>query len=294
MLYGFGLIFYEIWSGSILPYYGAMFVVAAFLFTLATPWLVAIGVSAALAGAGIHWWVIERATDGHADDVAHQPADQLTAWAAVQRVRQRHAPAVPVAGVPVRRDDPRPACCACDSSTADPKRSPSGGCRRRSALGLTLFGVATLLSDALGGADATPLAAELASRHPFDRGLLYTASALGTALIAFTLIYTVANRFARSPIVQLLAHAGQMSLTLYVLHALVFNFIVNWQGWIRPAGLDLALTFAAGLLDRGDHRRLAVAPPLRHRPGGVAVPQARRREPRSRPIGSIRDRTRGH
>ncbi len=45
---------------------------------------------------------------------------------------------------------------------------------------------------------------------------------------------------------QLLAHAGQMSLTLYVLHALVFNFVVNWQGWIRPAGLDLALTFAAG------------------------------------------------
>jgi len=41
-----------------------MFVFAAFLFTLATPWLVAIGVSAALAGAGIHWWVIEHRMDG--------------------------------------------------------------------------------------------------------------------------------------------------------------------------------------------------------------------------------------
>ena len=57
VLYGFGLIYYELWSGSILPYYGAMFVIAAFLFTLATPWLVAIGVGAAVAGAGIHWWV---------------------------------------------------------------------------------------------------------------------------------------------------------------------------------------------------------------------------------------------
>ena len=64
VLYGFGLIFYEIWSGSILPYYGAMFVIAAFIFTLATPWLVAIGVSAAVAGAGIHWWVWERTADG--------------------------------------------------------------------------------------------------------------------------------------------------------------------------------------------------------------------------------------
>ena len=52
VLYGFGLIFYEIWSGSILPYYGAMFVIAAFLFTLATPWLVGIGVAAAVAGPG--------------------------------------------------------------------------------------------------------------------------------------------------------------------------------------------------------------------------------------------------
>jgi uncharacterized membrane protein YeiB len=114
------------------------------------------------------------------------------------------------------------------------------------AFGVTLFGLATLLSDALGGADAGPLAVQLASRHPFDRGLLYTASALGTALAVFALIYTIANRFARSAVVQLLAHAGQMSLTLYLLHALVFNFVVNWQGWIRPAGLDLALTFAAG------------------------------------------------
>ena len=64
VLYGFGLIFYEIWSGSILPYYGAMFVIGAFLFTLATPWLIAIGVSAAVAGAGIHWWVFEKALDG--------------------------------------------------------------------------------------------------------------------------------------------------------------------------------------------------------------------------------------
>jgi uncharacterized membrane protein YeiB len=132
--------------------------------------------------------------------------------------------------------------------------------------GLTLFGLATLLSDALGGEGATPLATELASRHPFDRGLLYTASALGTALVAFTLIYTLANRFAGAAVVQLLAHAGQMSLTLYVLHALVFNFVVNWQGWIRPAGLDLALTFAAGFwivaIAVGSlyHRRFGIGP----------------------------------
>ena len=108
VLYGFGLIFYEIWSGSILPYYGAMFVIAAFMFTLATPWLVAIGVSAALAGAGIHWWVCERTADGHLTRWLTNPPTELTTRPAVQRVRQRHTPVAAVAGFPVRRDDPRP------------------------------------------------------------------------------------------------------------------------------------------------------------------------------------------
>jgi uncharacterized protein len=241
-LYGFGLIFYEIWAGSILPYYGAMFVAAAFLFTLATPWLVAIGVSAALAGAGIHWWVIERTADGHAVNWLSNPPTSSPRGLLFNAFINGTHPLFPwlaflcagmILGRQLRVRPVRPEEAKAESWV------PAA-----LALGVTLFGVATLLSDALGGADDTPLAAQLASRHPFDRGLLYSASALGTALVAFALIYTVANRFARTQIVQLLAHAGQMSLTLYVLHALVFNFIVNWQGWVRPAGLDLALTFA--------------------------------------------------
>ena len=244
VLYGFGLIFYELWSGSILPYYGAMFVIAAFLFTLATPWLVAIGVGAAVAGAGIHWWVIERAADGQSTGWLTDPPTSSPRGLLFNVFVNGTHPLFPwlaflcagmILGRLLRRD----------SSTADPKK-PEWWVPGVFGFGLTLFGVATLLSDALGGSDASSIAATLASRHPFDRGLLYTASALGTALTAFAVIYTIANRFARSSIVQLLAHAGQMSLTLYVIHALVFNFVVNWQGWIRPAGLDLALTFAAG------------------------------------------------
>jgi uncharacterized membrane protein YeiB len=111
-------------------------------------------------------------------------------------------------------------------------------------LGAVLFVAATLLSDALR--DGRPLAEVLASNDPFERGLLYTASALGTALMAFTLVYVVADRFRRSLLVELLSHAGQMSLTLYVAHALVFNLIVDWYGWVEPGGLDVALTLAAG------------------------------------------------
>lgn len=233
LLYGFGLVFYDIWPGSILPYYGAMFFLAAFLFTLATPWLVAVGAGAAMAGAGIQWWTIERNADGHPTTWLHNPPAGSPRGLILDVFVNGTHPLFPwlaflCAGMILGR--------LLGASWWKPVVLASG---------LTLFGFATLLSDALGGADDGPLAVQLASRHPFDRGLLYTASALGTALAAFTIIYAVATLFARSPVTQLFAHAGQMSLTLYVLHALVFNYLVNWRGLIEPAGLDLALTFAA-------------------------------------------------
>ena len=85
----------------------------------------------------------------------------------------------------------------------------------------------------------------MASTDPFDRGLLYTASALGTALVAFAAISWLADRFTTAPPIELLRHAGAMSLTLYVAHGLVFNLVVDWLGWVRPTGLDTALMVAA-------------------------------------------------
>ena len=150
VLYGFGLIFYEIWSGSILPYYGAMFVIAAFLFTLATPWLVAIGVTAAVAGAGIHWWVIERNNRRPVDDMAHQSATSSPRGLLFNVFVNGTHPLFPwlaflCAGMILGR------LLRSDSSTADPKK-PERWTPAVLAFGLTLFGVATLLSDALGGA----------------------------------------------------------------------------------------------------------------------------------------------
>ena len=67
-----------------------------------------------------------------------------------------------------------------------------------------------------------------------------------------------------------------MSLTLYVIHTLVFNFVVRWHGWVRPTGLDTALDVRGDLLGVRHRRRVVVAPALRDRPGGVGVPQDRR------------------
>jgi uncharacterized protein len=256
LLYGFGLIFYEIWAGSILPYYGAMFIIAAAIFTLSTPLIIAIGVGAALAGAGIEWWGTERAMDGRTASWLYSPGSGSPRGLVFDMFVNGTHPLLPwlaflcagiVIGRALRTDWWQPVAIG---------------------IGFTLFGTATLLEGAFDG--RSQLAEKLSSTHPLDRGLLYTASALGTALIAFTVIYELATRFRSSPIVTLLAHAGQMSLTLYVIHALVFNFIVNWRGWgrgwVEPAGLDLALTFAAVFwiiaIAAGSlwHRRFGIGP----------------------------------
>ena len=92
----------------------------------------------------------------------------------------------------------------------------------------------------------TPFTDLVLSRHPFDRGLVYVASALGTSLVAFALISWLADR-ATGPaagVVEILRQAGQMTLTLYIAHILVFNLVVDWLGWVEPDGLRTALTFA--------------------------------------------------
>ncbi len=82
------------------------------------------------------------------------------------------------------------------------------------------------------------------SIDPLDRGVVYTASALGTALVAYAAVDWLADRFpvGTDP----LRRAGQMTLSLYIAHVLVFNLVVDWLGWIEPAGVEVALTFALG------------------------------------------------
>jgi uncharacterized membrane protein YeiB len=210
-----------------------MFVVAAFLFTLPTIALATVGVGAAVAGAAIERWSFVRRQDGAPPTWLYNPGSGSPRGLVLDMFVNGTHPLLPwlaflTAGMIVGR--------MLRTSWWKPVVIGAGA---------TLFGFATLLSDALTSGDRSTLTRHLASNDPFDRGLLYVASALGTALMAFGLICAVVDRFPGSPVVTVLRHAGQMTLTLYVLHVVVFNLLVDWWGWIEPAGLDLALTFAA-------------------------------------------------
>lgn len=234
VLYAFGVLFDQIWPGTILSYYGAMFFLAAFIFVLPSLAIAAVGVAAAAAGALIQWWAVEQRADGQSVNWLLNPGNNSPRGLLFDVFVNGTHPLLPwlaffcagiLIGRALRTEWWRPVALT---------------------VGATLFGFATLLSDSLTSADSSPTDRVLWSNDPFDRGILYTASNLGTALAAFTIVYTLAMWFPRSWLVRGLGHAGQMSLTVYIAHALVFNLLVDWLGWIEPSGLDLALTFALG------------------------------------------------
>lgn len=239
VLYALGLGFDLIWRGSILPYYGAMFAVAALLFTLRTRWLVLIGAGAALTAWALAWWILERRLGGHDVSWLTDPGpDSVRGLLFDVAVNGTH-PLLPwlaffCAGMVVAR--------LLDHRWMASTTALIG-------IGLVLVAVAgrNLAYDGPWTAADSNIPARIAvlfSTDPFDRSLLYTMSALGTALLAFALVTEVVRRVGRSAVIDVLARAGQVSLTVYVLHALVFNLLVDVWAWVPPDGVGTALVFA--------------------------------------------------
>ena len=229
-LYVLGKLLDVIWPGTIIVYYGAMFAVAALLFTLATRWIVSIGIAAVLAGWGINTWAFWQVEDGESVLWLYQPGLASIRRHALDVMVNGTHPLFPwlaflCAGMIVGRYLDRPEWRLWCGS-----------------IGLVLFAVATLVSNQ---AD-TQFTDQLLSRHPFDRGLVYVASALGTSLLAFAAISWAADRAqgAAAALIEPLRRAGQMTLTLYIAHILVFNVVVDWFDLVQPNGLFTALTFA--------------------------------------------------
>lgn len=233
LLYLAGLVFDIVWAGTILPFYGAMFLIAAVIVTWPGRWVLTLGAASAVAGAAIAWWRFEQQLDGHS-----------TAWLD----SGQRSPRALLLDVFVNGTHPLLPWLAFFTAGIVLGRLLGATWWRPVTLGLgpTLWVAATIVSDGVTASDAgSGVATLLASDDPFNRGLVYAASALGTALVAFAAITWVADRYAGRPAVDLLRVAGQMSLTLYVLHGLVFNLLVDWWGVVRPTGLETALTFAA-------------------------------------------------
>lgn len=241
LLYSLGLLIEWIWHGTILVYYGAFFMVAALLFTLRLRWLAVIGVGAALAGAGIALFRVVHALDGHdvswLDPAIDSPRNLLLRTF----VGYTH-PLLPwllffCAGIALGRFLPY----------ISGLRVPiiaTGLALFVGTYAINYFGLRAATDDFASTDRNAAIWRGVLSTGPFDRGLLYSFGALGSSLVAFAVISWIADRFPTAPPTTLLRHAGQMTLSLYVLHVITFNAFVHWWGWVTDTGLDTALVFA--------------------------------------------------
>jgi uncharacterized membrane protein YeiB len=111
---------------------------------------------------------------------------------------------------------------------------------------LAVAGIALVAATYLARAifDGSVLRTHMFDTDPPSRSLNYTLCALGSAVAGFCVIGWAANATRDHAVTKALAAAGRMSLSLYLLHAIVFNAVVNRWHLIRPAGLDVALLFS--------------------------------------------------
>jgi uncharacterized protein len=232
LLYCFGFFVEWFWSGTILFFYGAYFVVGALLFMLRIRWLVLIGLLAAIAAAAIQWWDFER--DGSTSWL-------LQGWYTQGPYRSPRRllfdtfvngthPLLPwlaflCAGMVIGRYLPLQASLR----------------RRLAVLGVAMVAYSYLVRFAFAD---TPLRIRLLATDPFSRSLNYTVCALGSAITAVCVIGWIAEATSTTRVTRALAAAGRTTLTIYMAHVLVFNAVVTRWHLIRPAGLDVALGFA--------------------------------------------------
>lgn len=239
LLYAFGFVLDWIWPGTILFFYGAFFLVAAFLFTLRTRWLVVVGSAAALAGAGIEWWVIDREVDGRSVGWLVDPGTLTT-----------RSPRGLLFDTFVNGTHPLfPWLAFLCAGMVLGRFVGSPGMRtwlpRLAAIGMATTAITYLLNHVLtSGRAGDTVWVTVWSTRPYDRGLLYTLGTLGSSLAAFSLVSIVAERWRESPPVRLLRAAGETTLSIYVAHVFVFRGLVDRAEMVGSTGLDTALVFA--------------------------------------------------
>ena len=232
LLYCFGFFFEWLWNGTVLFFYGAFFVVGALIFTLRTRWLIVIGGLAAIAAAGLQWWAFET---------EHSTSWLFGGWYSPGPYR---SPRRLVFDTFVNGTHPLLPWLAflCAGMVLGRFLPLSGEWRRvLGAAGVLLVAGTYLAKHVFGD---TPLRSVLFATDPFNRSLNYTLCALGSSIAAFCLIGWVAEVTRTSVVTRGFAAAGRTTLTLYILHALVFNALVSYWHLIKPAGLDVALVFA--------------------------------------------------
>ena len=236
LLYFLGYFVQWIWPGTILFYYGAYFIIAAAVFAWSTKRLIALGGASILIAAGLSWWRASQLLDGNLTNWL-SPSPNSPRNLLIRTFVDYTHPVFPwiaffIVGILLGRH-----------------------IHRLPEIRLRLMFVAILIMLATHAANFlfTPssqisdrdfVLAKLLSTQPLNRGMLFSLGTLATAVVALCLVSLVVERTSHLALTQLLARAGRMTLSVYLLHVIFFNLVVHQLHWVGGTGLDTALVLS--------------------------------------------------
>ena len=258
LLYFLGYFVQWIWPGTILFYYGAYFIIAAAVFAWSTKRLIVLGGASIIIAAGLSWWRASQLLDGN-NTRWLSPSPNSPRNLLIRTFVDYTHPVFPwivffVTGIMLGRH-----------------------IHHLSKIRLRLMFAAILLMLTTHAANFlfTPssqivnrdfLLAKLMSTQPLDRGMLFSLGTLATAVVALCLVSFIVERAPHLAFTQLLARAGRMTLSVYLLHVAFFNLVVHQLHWVGGTGLDTALVLslsfyvAALLLASGWNKHFGLGP----------------------------------
>lgn len=241
VLYAAGFALEWIWPGTIVFYYGAYFMLAAFLIHLSSRQLLALCVPIALVAAVIQGVRAERLVDGDftswLDPVS---ITSLTDLMVRTFVSYTH-PVFPwlaflCIGIVIGRN--------IDNFS---RYRP-----RFLILGVSLVTIAYVARDFMNHvaakADNAAFMLMVSSTDPKSAGVPYTVGTVGTTLICIVVISILCDRWSQAPAIAALARIGQTSLTFYMFHVFFYEIVVEIYEAVSATGLDTALVMSAGCI----------------------------------------------
>lgn len=233
LLFTLGSIFEWVWNGTILPYFGLYFVLAAAVFSWSRRNIVLVAAFCTVSAAALSLWRFQRETNFHS-----------TAWLS-----------------PAQPDSPRNLVLRFFVDYTHPvlpwfsffcvglvigRSLPWFFANRNriiAPLGLSIAAVYTVSTVVRRSTDGAWQ--RVTSTDPFERGVLATVGVTLSAVLVLIIVSWIVDALPTSGIVDVFVRAGRVTLTLYVLHGLGYNLIVNRLEWVTPTGLDAALGLSA-------------------------------------------------
>jgi len=237
LLYAAGLALNHAWAGTILFYYGAYLCIAAIIVHLASKYLVLIAGAAIVGGAALRGWLVSRPSAASTIEWLNpREVDSIADLFGRTFTGYTH-PILPwiaffIAGILIGRH-------------LDRFERASVRIAVFTATCTVILYIAIDILERFESPDRAWVGG-LLSTEPFDRGLGYSLTTLAIAVTAFAVITSIVRSSSMNAVLDHLRRAGQMTLSLYLGHVVVYYVLFRWWTLVEPHGLHTAIIVSTG------------------------------------------------